>query len=286
MCICVAPGSFNSTKVYAGEATLNGKYVHVLAYQNNAEGQNKQEPNAMILPFPTNVVMDRANVINTKSFSNFLQNIADASKIQSKSRGLKMDNLIVAGAASFDVFENGSYTVILADNIKVVPKAMTHVVEEKRISFSYRFLLNFDKLYADQPVAVCLWKGDVKAEPLLWWYEPKDKGTLFVPTMDSHDGNGPNLEDEVEVDHIISVGSNLLDERRFYNRVHYQDFLTDTAKQLLPTYVHGTKISHFMKNGDMFVKVADLSRKDIPNMKRGMSYDAAHDSLPLEGWAA
>jgi len=289
MCICAAPGNFSSTKVYAGEGTFDSKYVHVIAYQNNAESQNEYEPNAMILPFPTNVPMNRANVINTKSFSGFLQDITDASKIQT--RLLRSGGFEAACAAGgVDVFENGSYTVILADNIKLVPGAMSSVSEDKRIALSYRFMMGFNKLYANQPVAVCLWKGSVVAEPLLWWYEPKDKATLFVPTMDAHDGNGPDLEANVRTDHIVSVGSNLLEDSRRYNRVHYTDKLTSVAQQLLPLHVYGHKLPSVMKNGDMFVKVADLQAKGdsfhAPLIKRGVSWDTSHSDDKMSGWYA
>jgi hypothetical protein len=289
MCICAAPGNFSATKVYAGEGTYDSKYVHTIAYQNNAESQNRYEPNAMILPFPTNVPMSRANVVNTSSFKGFLQDIADATKIHSRSLGKSM--AFSAGVAGgVDVFDSGSYTVILADNIKLVPGAMSSVDDEKRIALSYRFLMGFNKLYADQPVAVCLWKGSVEAEPLLWWYEPKDKGTLFVPTMDAHDGNGPDLEANVDTDHIISVGSNQLDDSRRYNRVHYKTPLTGVAKGLLPTYVYGTELPGTMKNGDMFFKVADLKqlgdKLNYPTIKRGVSYDSAHTSMNMFGWHA
>lgn len=289
MCICAAPGNFSSTKVYAGEAKLDNKYVHVIAYQNNAESQNQYEPNAMILPFPTKTAMSRANIINTTAFKGFLQDITDATKFQGKMLGTSR-GIAVSAAGGVDIFESGSYTVILADNIKMVPGAMSQISEDKRIALSYRFLMGFNKLYADQPVAVCLWKGSVVAEPLLWWYEPKDKATLFVPTMDAHDGNGPDLEANVDTDHIVSVGSNLLEESRRYNRVHYKSSLPPVAKQLLPMYVYGTQLPDTLKNGDMFLKVADLKLKgdkySYPSIKRGVSWDTAHTSLGMFGWHA
>lgn len=292
MCICAAPAQLSNTKLYVGEAEYNNKYVHVLAYQNDAASTNKWEPNAMILPFPTNVAMGRDNIINSSSYPDFLKNITDASKIQRRTLGddsLRSFSFGVA-AKGFDVFESGSYTVILADSIKHVPEAMSQVADDKRIALQYRFVHGFSKLYPDQPVAVCLWKGSIKPEPLLWWYEPKDKSTLFIPTMDAHDGGAPDLEANVDTDHIISVGSNLLEESRRYNRVHYTDSLNPTARQLLPMYVYGTELPGRMKNGDIFVKTADLRMKGehlrYPTIKRGLSWDNENWEDKMFGWHA
>lgn len=287
MCMSVARANFSTTKVYAGEGMAGGRYVHVVAYQNKAESQTS-EPNAMILPFPTDVPLHRGNVIDTSNFPKFLEDITNASKIQRRSLGFSMSSAMVA-KGGVDVFQSGSYSVILADNIKLVPGAMSNIPDDRRIALSYRFLMSFGKLYPDQPVAVCLWKGTVKAEPLLWWYEPKDKGTLFIPTMDSHDGNGPDLEARVETDHIVSVGSNMLNDSRLYHRVHYQDSIPGHARDLLPVYAYGTELPKQMLNGDMFVKTAELSMKDgkfrLPAIRRGASWDNENWEDKMYGWS-
>jgi hypothetical protein len=289
MCISAARATFSTTKVYAGEAKLDNKYVHLVAYQNNAESQNHWEPNAMILPFPTNVAMGKNNIIDTSAFPGFLQDITDATKQVMRTLGMK--SMPMCASADALVFDSGSYTVILAENINQVPRALLQVPEDKRPTLTYRFLMGFNKLYPNQPLALCCWSGAVKAEPLLWWYEPKDKGTLFIPTMDAHDGEPPNPEANVETDHIVSVGSNLLGDKysRTYNKVHYKNFIPSPVNQLLPDYVYGAELPSVMKNGDMFVKVSELKMEDkfrVPNVKRGMSADNTHTDLPMYGWHA
>jgi hypothetical protein len=291
MCMSTARANFSTTKVYAGEARLDGKYVHVVAYQNNAESQVDWQPNAMVLPFPTNVPMGRDNIINTSSFKGFLQDITNASKLVMKSLGGRRGFSASLGMADALVFESGSYTVILAESVLQIPKALLQVPEDKRPDLSYRFVLGFQKLYPDQPLAICCWKGSVEAEPLLWWYEPKDKGTLFLPTMDAHDGNAPNPEANVSTDHIVSVGSNILGDTysRKNNRVNYTDKIPSQVKQLLPDYVYGSELPHTMKNGDMFVKTSDLKMGDkfkVPTIKRGMTSNNTHTDLPMYGWHA
>jgi hypothetical protein len=287
----MAPAKFSTTKLYVGEAKKDNKHVHVLAYQNSAQSL-KDEPNAMILPFPTSAPMDERNVINTTSFKNFLEDIGNASKQVTKG----MRSLCAAASADALVFDVGSYTVVLAENVKQIPKALERVAKDKRPELSYRMLLNFGKLYPNQPVAVCCWKGYVEAEPLLWWYEPKDKDVLFVPTMDSHDGNSPDLNAEVETDHIVSTGSTLheVDTRR--NQVLYSDKIPADVRSLLPSHAYGTRLPRTMLNGDMFIKTSEvknsvsnskdsfLTMNQYPTIVRGISSDAIKENLQLNGW--
>jgi hypothetical protein len=46
----------------------------------------------------------------------------------------------------------------------------------------------------------------IDAEPLLWWYEPKDPSHLFMPALDAHDGLPPEPGSDVDVDHVLVVG--------------------------------------------------------------------------------
>jgi len=253
----VKAAKLSNTFLYAGEAELNGKYVHVLAYQNKAESSG---PNAMILPFPSNVKMDENNILDTRSYKEFLKNIAMATKEQT--RDLSDDiNLKSIRKRSAKVFDVGSYTVVLAEKAIHIKKAIEKVPEDKRPSISKEFLSDYTKLYPDQQVAICCWNGNINPEPLLWWYEPTNRENIFVPTMDAHDGNGPDLNAKVQRDHIISTGAttrSLIDKLPFKDytssTVDYTDNLPETAKQLLPTRVWGIKIDDFIKNGDMFIE--------------------------------
>ena len=288
MCICSSEGTLSNTKIYVGEAERNGKLVHVLAYQNNAESKYGV-PNSMILPFPTSVPMSQENVIDTSSFKDFLQNIADATKIQMRSLGKSM--AFSADALDADVFDVGSYTVILATKASQIPKALEKVPENKRPGVTHSLLQGFDTLYPGQPLAVCCWSGSVEAEPLLWWYEPTDKDTLFVPTMDAHDGLAPKVEANVETDHIISVGTASRSRNVSKNVVHYSDTLPPSVKSLLPECVWGVQLPGRMKNGDGFVKVAEVigrsdGRLGVPNIKRGISPERTHSTVPMYGWHA
>lgn len=285
MCISSGPAHLSNTKIYVGEAEKDSKTVHVLAYQNNAEAFYGA-PCSMILPFPTSVPMSDKNVIDTSKFKTFLQDITDASKIQMRSLGVAKGGVDSLDA---DVFDVGSYTVVLATNAKQIQSALKRVPEDKRPIVTDSLLHGFDTLYPGQPLAVCCWNGSVEAEPLLWWYEPTDKETLFVPTMDAHDGLLPKVEANVETDHTISVGTAYVSRNVSKNRVHYKSAVPSLVKQLLPEYVWGVQLPHRMKNGDMFVKTAEvIGRADgrfiVPDLKRGINSERTHSTVSMYGW--
>lgn len=258
MCCTFEKSEMSNTRIYVGEAQRQGKLVHVLAYQNTAISKG---PNAMVLPFPTEVKMGQENVIDTTKFKNFLEDIGEASRAIMKSAGSRGMTL---GAASFDadglraeVFDSGSYTVVLATNVWQIPEALSRVPAERRPSVSSDFLIGYNELYDGQPIAVCCWDGSIEAEPMLWWYEPSNSNALFIPTMDAHDGKAPKLGVKVDTDHLISVGST---NGNIGDKVRYRDAskIPAEVKELLPLLVHGKKVYDRQPNGDSFVSVSTL----------------------------
>jgi hypothetical protein len=259
MCCTFTASEMSDTRLYAGEAEKNGETVHVLAYQNTAQTST---PNAMVLPIPTNTKLGVDNLIDTREFKGFLKDITNATREYTK--GFSGRRGMTLGAAFNDsdaeVVDVGSYTVVLADNVSQIPEALTRVPERKRPTVSTQFLLGYGKLYPKQPIVVCCWDGSIEAEPLLMWYVPRDRTTLFIPTMDAHDGKAPNLEEKVYTDHIISVGSVGPDTDR---PVRYTTGKIPVAVAgLLPTHVHGHRLPDWLRNGDCFVKTAALHQHD------------------------
>lgn len=282
MCCTIGEAELSNTKIYVGEAIFNNKYVHTIAYQNSAI---TGEPNAMVIPFPASQPMTKDNIIETESIPNFLENISDATKV--RTRGLMLghdfDEVSFGCAAAAEVFEHGSYTVILASHAAQIPEALLQVSENKRPKINIPFLIGYGKLYPKQPIAVCCWSGNVVPEPLLWWYEPTDKNNLFIPTMDAHDGKAPDLKAMVNTDHIISVGSNIDPTGSLVN---YQDKLTTTAQQLLPKQVHGHQPPRIIKNGDTFVNITELKAVKRFGLKitRGADINNLHYQGFMNGW--
>lgn len=287
-----SPARLSSTLIYSGEGIRNSKNVHVLAYQNTARNEHAG-PNAMIIPFPTNAVMGEDNVIDTRQFKGFLKDITNASKMQMRTLGGDARNMMKGvAAASAKVFDVGSYTVVLAEKASHIPVALERVPENKRPVISTKFLIGYSQIYKDHPIAVCCFDGTIEAEPLLWWYEPKDSKALFIPTMDAHDGDPPKLTEAVQTDHIISVGSSMDNRVGRHYPVRYKDRIPNEVLPLLPGFVYGTKLGSTYKNGDMFVEADTMAAtgkgwRDIPKAVRGLSLAEATisgTSFEMFGW--
>jgi hypothetical protein len=300
MCITTARATLSNTQLYVGEGRYNGEYVHVLAYSNKASALPRDwnsvaEPNAMVLPFPTSTEMTQKNMIDTTQFKSFLKDISKASKYVAKTLGYDDDRIAFNSRGlmkSAQVFSLGSYTVVLAEDVNQIPEALTRVPEKKRPKISDEFLAGYGNLYPNQPIAVCCWEGTIEAEPLLWWYKPTNKDTLFIPTMDAHDGGPPDVNASVRADHMISVGSDDNGRIGHHYQVRYTDRLTREVQQLLPSYVYGTKLKATVKNGDMFVDANKLGAgskayKDMPSATRAVSLASVNkgQEIRLEGWA-
>lgn len=297
MCITTSRAKLSDTLVYVGEGIYKNDEVHVLAYQNKAtslprDWNSVAEPNAMVLPFPTQQEMGPANVIDTRQFKNFLKDISNASKHQARTLGFDSRGMTKGISRGVQLFDVGSYTVVLAEEVKQIPDALKLVRRDRRPNISEEFLAGYGAMYPNAPIAVCCWEGQIEAEPLLWWYKPTNKHQFFIPTMDAHDGSAPDVTAMVDSDHIISVGST--DNKRVGHHfpVFYRDKLSEEVQDLLPKYVYGTKVKGRVKNGDTYVdsnKIAAGSKdyKSIPYAFRGTSFaDAAqNDSVHLAGWA-
>jgi len=244
----------SGTKLYAGEATLNGIYVHVMAYKNSAHSYGA---NAMILPIPAKTPLSSENVIDTRSFKGFLDDIAESTKTQTLSRGLSK------GVPAFDnlaeVFDVGSYTVVLAERPEQVPEALQRVPANKRPVINTIVLASYNQNYPGWPLAVCCWDGAIEAEPLLWWYEPKDPEILFAPALDAHDGNTPKPH-AVAVDHIVCFGSTLTQVNS--KDIRYHDLIPEPARKLLPTRAFGQQLTTKMPNGDFGFFVRNFKDQD------------------------
>ena len=256
MCISVAPSAMSGTKLYAGEAELNGKYVHVLAYGNTARSLTPR-PNAMILPFPTLEAMGPENIIDTRPFPKFLDAYAAAVQPRMRSKGLTLSARGMDGMKSVRVFESGSYTVILAANPADIPAALERVPPSRRPDTNEAIFEAFQILYPGQPVALCCWSGEIKPEPLLWWYEPKDKNTFFLPALDAHDGMPPRAQ-RVEVDHTLIFGSTI---NPIGTRADIAGPPPGRMLDLLPPLVQGAVFLQTMPNGDFYLPVKKLQEQ-------------------------
>ena len=115
MCVSIHASEMRATKIYAGEAIRDGKYVHVLSYQNEAVSLSSG-PNAMILPIPAVGELGPENAIDTRQFPKFIGDIAETTKLPT----LGYDDDVMKGMSlrsEGQVFDVGNYTVALGSSI-------------------------------------------------------------------------------------------------------------------------------------------------------------------------
>lgn len=149
---------------------------------------------------------------------------------------------------------------------------------KERPVISTRFLMWFAQHFKSQPLAICCWSGSLAdIEPLLWWYEPSDWKQFYIPTLDAHDGNPPDMTKKVDTDHVISVGSTLYPTGR---QVHYENRPKfGPAMNLLPSKVHGYRPAQVEPNADTYVKVAD-----VRSLERGVTVERMLVGTAAEDW--
>lgn len=278
MCCSVSPGvpvHFSNTVLYAAEMLReNGEIGHVLGYQNKAQNNagsnngfggllqklfNKPTANAMILPFPAvPQSMSKASILNTKNCPDILQDMARAIAPPEQ---LKPRSVTFAAAAApqarVQVFEAaGIYTVVLAQDARDIPDALAQVPKEKRPSLNAELFAAYAEWYPNWTFALCCFNNQkaALAHPMLWWYKPMFADRLFLPTLDGHTGEVPNLKAQVEVDHTLAVSSYKMEGGIpvFYrgNILALDSYL---ARQVI-----GEKYNRRMANGDFVCSVEDV----------------------------
>ncbi len=220
MCCTLEPAHLFGTILYAAETVVNDKIVHVMGYQNDAENLSRG-PNAMILPIPAANLLGPDNMLDTSMAKSILKDLGDAVKPRTLSRGFSLGTKGVDALSVVQVFDKGSYTVVLATNARAIPAALEQVPLTRRPKPNPAIFDAYAQWYPEWPIALCCWDGSIKAEPLLWHYEPQDQSRLFAPALDGHDGKLPQIGRPVSVDHIVAFGSVMSPRGQ---NVYYQDF--------------------------------------------------------------
>jgi hypothetical protein len=261
MCLTLRPAKLTNTILYAAETMHQGRIVHVMGYQNRASNQAKG-PNAMLLPIPSGADMGPDNMLDTSMAKSILKDYArtvrEAHTRLSRGMSYGADGL---RSKSVQVFDKGSYTIALAENATDLPHALSRIPDRRRPPIMPDIFAAYDKLYPEWKMALCAWDGTIDAEPLLWWYEPKDASQLFMPALDGHDGLPPKLGADVSLDHTLVVGS-VAAPAKDGHEVRFTETIPDHLKPFLATKVGGYEISAGtrMKNGDFGIKLANVHK--------------------------
>lgn len=146
-CCSLKPASFSSTKGLAAEAQVKGKLVHLLAYQNAVQNLAVAGGNAMFLPIPAKKAsMTRENILDTSTATQFLtdmeRSITPVPRNADKSRSFSSN-----AVPEVIVFDHGIYTIVLAQDAKSIPTALSRVPVEKRPAMNNEIFDAYAKWY-------------------------------------------------------------------------------------------------------------------------------------------
>lgn len=230
-----------------------------------ATGAKAGTGNAMILPIPDAV--GNIEIIDTTSAPNFLKDIRTALTPRTLGRGGLRRGSVSKGADSVRIIDFDIYRIVIAANAKAIEKVLKSkaIPDDKRPALNLPMFEAYAEWYPDWAISVwCFNNTEAKrGKPVMISYEPTrqdNKDILFVPTLDAHTGDVPDLTAEVDVDHTIFVATEdmLL---RDAAEVHYSDrAIAAGIAELLPTHVLGKNVKGEYRNGDLVFRKQDLAR--------------------------
>jgi TonB family protein len=273
-CCSLEPAVFSNTRGLAAEVLMDNKVVHLLGYQNNASNwSSKGGGNAMLLPIPAKLgSMSEKNILDTSSAPTCLEDMVDALKPRTKGFDRSFTSDLVVPQVK--IFEFDIYTIILANNVQLIPDALKKVPAEKRPEINKEIFDAYANWYKGWTFALCCFNNRKlsQAKPMIWWYEPLYPKKLFFPALDAHTGHAPKLDEKVAVDHQLIFASYKTPQDRAH-KVAYK-FLTDKdkdgkpidqkaaseLKKLLPLFVLGEKFEGTMIQGDFAANVSEVQR--------------------------
>lgn len=256
MCVCLNESDLGTTHilVHSVDHPETGERVHVTLYQNQPDNLSDDPFGVMILPIPSSAPMSSKNFIDCRGAERTLEEYARyVPSSMPATRGLSF-----LGGGDFEVFETGSYTVILAKDpsYETVREALQALPEDRRpdVEKSAEIFEFYAKVYRGCHLAVCIWKGTLEAEPIGYWYRPKDPTKFFVPGLDAHTGHVPENTD-VDVNHVLIVGQP--EGARSGNAERAWRRAPEHLQVWLPKQVTGLKIENdVLDNGDWILPLS------------------------------
>ena len=285
MCLTLGKASLSNTILYGAEVKRpDGQVVHALGYQNTAQSlagrrTGGHSGNAMMFGVPAIPgSMGRDNIINTEHFPHILEDMARAVTPVTRGEASFSYERGSKGILSprVEVFQVGIYHLVLAEYATedAIREALKQVPEEKRPPLKTDIFGALSKWYPDWAFLMFCFnnRGAARAHPALLWYEPSDPGELFLPALDCHTGEVPDLDQLVTVDHTVAVGSYQMKEGPAVARVNYTDVaaMSQAVRPLLLPQVVGLPLTDVPRtiNGDFYVNLDRLQKESRLNLER------------------
>lgn len=252
----------------------------------NPESVDNNEPrgNALVIPIFTDAAnFDAIELLNTTAVPSFLFDIRDALSPRTRSLTLSLERGINEDVR---IEQMGIYTVVICRSASQIPEATKAVEARKRPVLNQALFDHLAQDY-DVPFAVaCFSNEDIgDSLPIAFAYEPKWPEIFLLYTMDAHDGNYPDYDAAVGLDHTIFAAAHGMiggvspwytDQAvAFYHNLWkshggpgaFADDGTghqsvEKLARYLPTTVNGLTIrkGNRMINGDIMVSIEALMR--------------------------
>ncbi|QQR79317.1 MAG: hypothetical protein IPJ69_07985 [Deltaproteobacteria bacterium] len=240
MCIVSAPAKLTGTLIAAGIAERGD---HYLVYQNQAEISSDASA-AMLLAIPSTGPLSRENFID---FSKSPQVLVDswprfevARRNSTRATG--------HGVKAVD-FYSGNYRIFAAQSLSDIQEALRGTEYAQKIKISEAMADFFHTSYPGWSLALCCFNNRELQlmDPIGIIYDSLFPDHIYIPGVDAHDGNPPQLDTYVARDHRLMIGA--FD-------------MTQGVEMTLPGIGSirslGVKLKNFGPNGDFVVPKADL----------------------------
>jgi hypothetical protein len=224
--------------------------------------------------------MTSANVLDTKDCRTILQDMADAVVPPRAFAPMSLPRSRAAEVPRVQIFKAaGIYTVVLAQDPREIPAALSGVPAAKRPAPNPALFEAYAQWYPGWTVALCCFKNRRAklANPMLWWYQPMNPDQLFLPALDCHTGDVPDLENEVRLEHIIVVGSDQMDRSpdgglpaadRHICPVRYRDTIPESVRPYLLSHMIGQGFWKSMRNGDFVCDLDHVRRGEFRPIRK------------------
>jgi len=238
MCITSAPAELSKTKILS--IPFDDKQ-HLIAYANTVVSHSLK-PNSMILPIPG--TLTKQDFFDTTPYSSFLNELEEA--LRPRARGISKSKSLNDDELGVENFRLGMYNVFISKNINLIYDSIQTLPEKDRPEINKELINWFAESYGDGwNYVVCVFDNHkpMDAQPIMFKYTPKVYDMLFFPSVDSHTGGAPNLEEQVSVDHFLFTEVN-----------SYEPY---TFKKSVPGFLQGRKLVGLPQggsriNGDWF----------------------------------
>lgn len=280
VCITSAPAILSDTHILV---SMVREDFHLMGYQNTVKNLVRpaekvvaekafdlwnQKPevaragNAMILPIPA-MRIERENLFDSGLDPDILQRMARTILVSDQEATRTYDGPI---AKSIEIIDVGVYTVVVAQSVGVdqIAEALQSIPIKKQPVISLSLMESFIKFYPDWPILICCFSVSeaTKAGPIFVAYTPIRGDFLFFPALDAHDGNSPNLADNVKVDHVLLASAMEMDVGRdirfLYNQKMSANSNLQRLPQLMPNRVIGREQKGTRPNGDWAIRIEDV----------------------------